>query len=57
MIGEDASESLVLWRILVFHSFGVYVETVTKVNSLTILLARLPRLCRKDEAQGTEGEV
>ena len=32
-------------------------ETVAKVNSLTILLARLFRLCRKDEAQGAEGEV
>ena len=32
-------------------------ETVAKVNSLTILLARLSRLCRKDEAQGAEGEV
>ena len=32
-------------------------ETVVKVNSLTILLARLSRLCRKDEAQGAEGEV
>ena len=32
-------------------------ETVAKVNSLTILLARLSRLCRKDEAQGDEGEV
>ena len=32
-------------------------ETVAKVNSLTILQARLSRLCRKDEAQGTEGEV
>ena len=31
--------------------------TVAKVNSLTILLARLSRLCRKDEAQGAEGEV
>ena len=34
-----------------------YNETVAKVNSLTILLARLSRLCRKDEAQGAEGEV
>ena len=34
-----------------------YVETVAKVNKLTILLARLSRLCRKDEAQGAEGEV
>ena len=33
------------------------VETVAKVNSLTILLARLSRLCRKDEVQGAEGEV
>ena len=32
-------------------------ETVAKVDSLTILLARLSRLCRKDEAQGAEGEV
>ena len=32
-------------------------ETVAKVNSLTILLARLSRLCRKDEAQGAEGEA
>ena len=32
-------------------------ETVAKVNSLTILQARLSRLCRKDEAQGAEGEV
>ena len=32
-------------------------ETVAKVNSLTILLAILSRLCRKDEAQGAEGEV
>ncbi len=32
-------------------------ETVAKVNSLTILLARLSSLCRKDEAQGAEGEV
>ncbi len=32
-------------------------ETVAKVNSLTTLRARLSRLCRKDEAQGTEGEV
>ena len=32
-------------------------ETVAKVNSLTILLARLSRLCKKDEAQGAEGEV
>ena len=32
-------------------------ETVATVNSLTILLARLSRLCRKDEAQGAEGEV
>ena len=34
-----------------------YIETVAKVNSLTILPARLSRLCRKDEAQGAEGEV
>ena len=34
-----------------------FVETVAKVNSLTILLARLSRLCRKDEAQGTESEA
>ncbi|KXB34289.1 hypothetical protein HMPREF1869_01201 [Bacteroidales bacterium KA00251] len=32
-------------------------ETVSKVNSLTILLARLSRPCRKDEAQGAEGWV
>ncbi|KXB35221.1 hypothetical protein HMPREF1869_01000 [Bacteroidales bacterium KA00251] len=32
-------------------------ETVDFCNSLTILLARLSRLCRKDEAQGAEGEV
>ena len=32
-------------------------ETVATVNRLTILLARLSRLCRKDEAQGAEGEV
>ena len=32
-------------------------ETVAKVNSLTTLRARLSRLCRKDEAQGAEGEV
>ena len=32
-------------------------ETVAKVNSLTILEARLSRLCRKDETQGAEGEV
>ena len=32
-------------------------ETVAKVNSLTILLAGLSRLCRKDEAQGPEGEA
>ena len=32
-------------------------ETVAKVNSLTTLLARLSRLCRKDEALGAEGEV
>ena len=31
--------------------------TVAKVNSLTTLRARLSRLCRKDEAQGVEGEV
>ena len=30
-------------------------ETVAKVNSLDNL--RLSRLCRKDEAQGAEGEV
>ncbi len=30
--------------------------TVAKVNSLTTLLGRLSRLCRKDEAQGAEGE-
>ena len=36
---------------------GMVIETVAKVNSLTILLARLSRLCRKDEAQGAEGEV
>ena len=35
----------------------VHLETVAKVNSLTILLARLSKLCRKDEAQGAEGEV
>ena len=34
-----------------------FLGTVAKVNSLTILLARLSRLCRKDEAQGAEGEV
>ena len=34
-----------------------FIETVAKVNSLTILFAKLSRLCRKDEAQGTEGEV
>ena len=33
-----------------------FIETVAKVNSLTILLARLSRLCRKNEAQGAEGE-
>ena len=32
-------------------------ETVAFCNSLTILLARLSRLCRKDEAQGDVGEV
>ena len=32
-------------------------ETVAKVNSLTTLRARLSRLCRKDEAQGAEGEA
>ena len=32
-------------------------ETVAFCNSPTILLARLSRLCRKDEAQGAEGEV
>ena len=30
--------------------------TVAKVNSLTTLLGRLSRLCRKDEAQGAESE-
>ena len=39
------------------HCRDYYEETVAKVNSLTILLARLSRLCRKDEAQGAEGEV
>ena len=32
-------------------------ETVAKVNSLTILLAWLSWLFRKDEAQGSEGEA
>ena len=36
---------------------GKLKETVAEVNSLTILQARLSRLCRKDEAQGAEGEV
>ena len=35
----------------------IYKWDCCKVNSLTILLARLSWLCRKDEAQGTEGEV
>ena len=48
---------------LLSYKFGIivallfFMETVAKVNSLTILLARLSRLCRKDEAQGAEGEA
>ena len=38
------------------HKFVSY-ETVAKIDSLTILRARLSRLCRKDEAQDAEGEV
>ena len=46
-------------RLLSFclRAVSVQLETVAKVNSLTILLARLSRLCREDEAQGAEGEV
>ena len=40
--------AMLVWRIK---------GTVAKVNSLTTLRARLSRLCRKDEAQGAEGEV
>ena len=39
-----------------FRSSIAQLETVAKVNSLTIL-PRLSWLCRKDEAQGAEGEV
>ncbi len=34
-----------------------FVEAVGQVNSLTILLARLSRFCRKDEAQRTDREA
>ena len=47
---------LPLYYLLRRHTLA-RIETVAKVNSLTILLARLSRLCRKDEAQGAEGEV
>ena len=47
-----------LWGMFVCSvALSDFLGTVAKVNSLTILLARLSRLCRKDEAQGAEGEV